>query len=71
MELLDSIAVGFATALTLKNLAFCFIGAFVGANDMRPPVPSVSSHCGTVVLMVSILVLVAVYIRRSGTEELV
>ncbi len=30
MELLDSIAVGFATALTVKNLAFCFVGAFVG-----------------------------------------
>ena len=30
MDLLHQIAVGFATALTLHNLMFCFLGAFVG-----------------------------------------
>lgn len=30
MDLLQSIAVGFGTALTLKNIAYCFVGTFVG-----------------------------------------
>jgi putative tricarboxylic transport membrane protein len=30
MDLLNAIAVGFATALTLKNVAFCFVGTLVG-----------------------------------------
>ena len=30
MDLLQSIAVGFGTALTLKNVAYCFVGTFVG-----------------------------------------
>jgi putative tricarboxylic transport membrane protein len=30
MDLIQSIAVGFGTALTLKNLAYCFVGTFVG-----------------------------------------
>ena len=31
MEVFDAIGIGFATALTLKNIIYCFIGAFVGA----------------------------------------
>jgi len=30
MELLDHLALGFATALTLKNALYCFIGALIG-----------------------------------------
>jgi putative tricarboxylic transport membrane protein len=30
MDLLHSIAVGFATALTIKNVIYCFVGTFVG-----------------------------------------
>jgi putative tricarboxylic transport membrane protein len=30
MDLLNAIAIGFATALTLKNIAYCFVGTFVG-----------------------------------------
>ena len=30
MDLLQSIAVGFGTALTLKKIAYCFVGTFVG-----------------------------------------
>ena len=30
MDLWQSIAVGFGTALTLKNVAYCFVGTFVG-----------------------------------------
>ncbi len=30
MDLLNSVAVGFATALTLKNVAYCFVGTLVG-----------------------------------------
>ena len=30
MELIQSIAVGFGTALTIKNIAYCFVGTFVG-----------------------------------------
>jgi putative tricarboxylic transport membrane protein len=30
VDLLQAIAVGFGTALTLKNIAYCFVGTFVG-----------------------------------------
>jgi TctA family transporter len=30
MELLDNLAIGFAVALTLKNIAYCFIGVLLG-----------------------------------------
>ena len=30
MDLLQAMAVGFGTALTLKNIAYCFVGTFVG-----------------------------------------
>src|SRR5712671_4286563 len=30
MDVFDAIGIGFATALTLKNIVYCFIGAFVG-----------------------------------------
>ena len=30
MDLLQAITVGFGTALTLKNIAYCFVGTFVG-----------------------------------------
>src|SRR5262245_50080407 len=30
MDLIQSIAVGFGTALTIKNIAYCFVGTFVG-----------------------------------------
>src|SRR5262245_41832575 len=30
MDLLNAIGLGFATALTLKNIAYCFIGTFLG-----------------------------------------
>ncbi len=30
MDLIQSVAVGFGTALTIKNIAFCFVGTFVG-----------------------------------------
>jgi putative tricarboxylic transport membrane protein len=46
MELIDAIWVGFATALTWQNLAYCFIGVFVGtAIGVLPglgPVPTIS-----------------------------
>ena len=30
MELIDNLALGFATALTLQNLFYCFIGVLIG-----------------------------------------
>jgi putative tricarboxylic transport membrane protein len=30
MDVVDAIGIGFATALTLKNVIYCFVGAFVG-----------------------------------------
>jgi TctA family transporter len=30
MELLDNLALGFATALTPENLFWCFVGVFLG-----------------------------------------
>jgi putative tricarboxylic transport membrane protein len=30
MDVFDAIGIGFATALTLKNIVYCFVGAFVG-----------------------------------------
>ena len=30
MELLDNLALGFSTALTLQNLAYCLIGCVLG-----------------------------------------
>jgi putative tricarboxylic transport membrane protein len=30
MDVFDAIGIGFATALTLKNIIYCFVGAFVG-----------------------------------------
>ena len=46
MELRNSIAVGFATSLTLKNLVYCLVGVFVGtAVGVLPglgPVPTIS-----------------------------
>jgi TctA family transporter len=47
MDLAQAIIVGFSTALTWSNLAYCFIGVFVGtAVGVLPalvPVATVSS----------------------------
>src|SRR4051812_49877184 len=46
MDVLHSIALGFATALTWQNLIYCFIGVFVGTViGVLPglgPVPTIS-----------------------------
>src|SRR5258706_2895779 len=46
MDLLHSITLGFATALTWQNLVYCFIGVFVGTViGVLPglgPVPTIS-----------------------------
>src|SRR5258706_4405943 len=46
MDLLHSITLGFATALTWQNLIYCFIGVFVGTViGVLPglgPVPTIS-----------------------------
>ena len=46
MDILHSIALGFATALTWQNLVYCFIGVFVGTViGVLPglgPVPTIS-----------------------------
>jgi TctA family transporter len=46
MDLLHSIALGFATALTWQNLLYCFVGVFVGTViGVLPglgPVPTIS-----------------------------
>src|SRR5262245_3961398 len=46
MDILDAIALGFSTALTWQNLAYCFVGVFVGTViGVLPglgPVPTIS-----------------------------
>ena len=72
MDVLHSIALGFATALTWQNLIYCFIGVFVGTViGVLPglgPVPTISlllPFSFTMDVASAVILMAGIYLRRA------